>query len=368
MNDLSQASTLLESNAATESVAESVDMMQNLSVGEKLSSTRQQKSWSVQYVAEQLKLSQGQILALEANQFESLPKLVIVRGFVRAYAKLLKIDADSLIALLPKDATPMQLETSLRPALSTPFVDSRLSLLGHHDNNRRYIIGAIFLVLLVVVFLLVQRTEFGKNLIAMFHTPASQSVTSDIALNHGVVDAEIASTTASVATTSANLPRSDSVAMPSLPSVEGVAASTANSDDKSMPSAELQENSIAATPTPAVKASASVAAVDAPQLNNQALAQAASKAVTAVVSPAAVADGNVLVFKFRENSWIQVKTETGTVLSSHLAKAGTEESFSVKQALSVRIGNAAGVDATLRGQTLTISSERGSNVANLVVK
>lgn len=358
MNDLSRASTLLESNDA----AESIDVMQNLSVGERLSSSREQKGWSVQYVAEQLKLSQGQILALESNQFELLPKLVIVRGFVRAYAKLLKIDADSLIALLPKDASPMQLETSLRPALSTPFVDSRLSLLGHHDNNRRYIVGAICLVLLVGIFLLVQRTEFGKNLIAKFHAPAAQSVTSEVALNQNVVNTEIASATASVAAANANLPRSDNVAMPSLPNAESVVAPTVNADDQRVVGGETQEN-LAATPiarTPAVAASSA----DATQLANPNPAQAASKAALS----AAAGDNNVLVLKFRENSWIQVKTETGTVLSSHLAKAGTEESFSVKQALSVRIGNAAGVDASLRGQTLTISSERGSNVANLVVK
>ncbi|MFC0348438.1 helix-turn-helix domain-containing protein [Undibacterium danionis] len=359
MNDLSRASTLLESNDATESI----EVMQNLSVGERLSSSRGQKGWSVQYVAEQLKLSQGQILALESNQFELLPKLVIVRGFVRAYAKLLKIDADSLIALLPKDASPMQLETSLRPALSTPFVDSRLSLLGHHDNNRRYIVGAICLVLLVGIFLLVQRTEFGRNLIAQFHAPAAQSVTPEVAPNQNVVDTEIASATASVAAANANLPRSDNVAMPSLPSVEPVAAPTVSADEQRVVAGETQENlaaAVTAARTPVVAASSA----DVTQLANPNSAQAASKAALS----AAAGDNNVLVLKFRENSWIQVKTETGTVLSSRLAKAGTEESFSVKQALSVRIGNAAGVDASLRGQTLTISSERGSNVANLVVK
>jgi cytoskeleton protein RodZ len=352
MNDLSQVSTLVEGSDATESVM----VLQNLSVGERLAASRQQKSWSIQYVADQLKLSQGQILALESDKFELLPKLVIVRGFVRAYAKLLKIDADNLIASLPKDITPTQLETSLRPALSTPFVDSRLSLLGHHDNNRRYIVGAIFLVLLVAIFLIVQRTDFGKKLITMFQSPVGEQLASDVSVEPGamVVEAGNASATVSAKGTDMQKMESAPVSMPALQGVEVVASPTISSEDKSLTSSEPQEKLSAPVPT-----AKNVAPIDAATSNN---------AANAVATAAVAADSNVIVLKFRENSWIQVKTETGTVLSSHLAKAGTEESFSVKQSLLIRIGNVAGVDAILRGQALTISSERGSNVANLVVK
>jgi cytoskeleton protein RodZ len=82
MSDLSQVSALVESKDASESI----EVLQDMSVGQRLSISRQEKAWSVQYVADQLKLSQGQILALESNKFDALPKLVIVRGFVRAYA------------------------------------------------------------------------------------------------------------------------------------------------------------------------------------------------------------------------------------------------------------------------------------------
>jgi cytoskeleton protein RodZ len=357
MNDLSQASTLAEGNEAPELSK----MLRDFSVGERLSSSRQEKNWSVQYVAEQLKLSQGQIVALESNQFESLPKLVIVRGFVRAYAKLLKIDADSLIALLPKEVSPMQLETSLRPALSTPFVDSRLSLLGHHDNNRRYIVGAIFLVLLVAIFLIVQRTEFGKNLINMFRSPVSEQSGQDVTIKPVLPGLEVQNASATVDT---NLPKlqNSTGSMPALVGADNAAPPIANTESRNLASVALQENHSTAVPAEKV-----LAPVDAAVSSSGINAGSGSKLVASPVAGLAT-DTEVLVFKFRENSWIQVKTEGGTVLSSHLARAGTEESFSVKQSLLVRIGNAAGVDATLRGQALTISSERGSNVANLVVK
>ena len=72
--------------------------------------------------------------------------------------------------------------------------------------------------------------------------------------------------------------------------------------------------------------------------------------------------------KFRQDSWIQVRKENGVIVTSHLAKAGTEEVFSVKELLQVRIGNATGVEGILRGAPLEILAEKGSNVVNLNVK
>nr|WP_314859831.1 RodZ domain-containing protein [uncultured Undibacterium sp.] len=346
MNDLSQVSTLVEEDDAPESI----NVIPDMSVGGRLSAGRQQKNWSIQHVADQLKLSQGQILALESNQFEQLPKLVIVRGFVRAYAKLLKIDGDNLIALLPRDREPMQLETSLRPALSTPFVDSRLSLLGHHDNNRRYIIGAIFLIVLVVIFLVAQKTEFGKNFIGKFQVSSNTQSGSDELVKPAAMQQEIAVPIDPVANSNSAKVESTATPMPTLQGSEVVPASGVQAEEKSVLPLEAQDKQEIANLTPKT-----VIATDASK---------SALGATPVANPGA----DNVVFKFRENSWIQVKTEGGAILIARLAKAGTEESFSVKQGLQVRIGNAAGVDALLRGQPLTISSERGSNVANFTVK
>lgn len=321
-----------------EKIMESDNANVAMTTGEQLAAARQAKNWTVQFVAEQLKLSQVQIVALEANNFDALPKMVIVRGFVRAYAKLLKINGDGLVASLPKDLEPVQLEASLRPALSTPFVDSRLSLQGQNDNNRRYIIGAVVLVIVVGVFLLVQATDFGKNFQAIFEkkeTPVTEAVITQPSLP------EAASVSESVAQTQ---PMAEQSAATNVVPVTSDAAL----NDKSPQAAETVVASDAKVGLASVGAEARTAANEVP-LSLPPLTE-------------------LFIVKFRQDSWIQVKTESGTILSSHLAKAGTEESFSVKQALNVKIGNAAGVEALLRGQPLSISSERGNNVANLVVK
>ncbi len=330
MNDAMQA-------VATESQEEKVELNQvhlAATAGAQLAAARQSKNWTIAFVADQLKLSQAQIVALESDNFAALPKMVIVRGFVRAYAKLLKIEADGLVALLPKDVEPVQLEAALRPALSTPFVDSRLSLQGNHDNNRRYIIGAIILVLIVGLFLLLQATEFGKNFQSLMGNKAVSNPELD-ASKSPVVEPAVDNNSAEKVSAITNLdaPAAQNIVQnPIDKTVEVLAASPAS-------------QTIAAT-TDVVAASSVTGA-----------------------EPVSLPPANELfVLKFRQDSWIQVKTESGTILSSHLARAGTEEAFSVKQSLYVKLGNAAGVDAVLRGAPFTISSERGNNVANLVVK
>ena len=317
-------------------------------VGEQLAALRKQKNWSIQQVAEQLKLSQGQIAAIESNQFSSLPQMVIVRGFVRAYAKLLKIDADPLIAMLPQESAPVELEASLRPALSTPFVDSRLSLLGHHDNNRKYIIGAVAIVILVGVFLLLQRTQYVHEISTWFNRSAqSSSGTSASTINTITAEA-----------TNPSKPAISEVKAEVLP----VVASTASISNRNV----SDEHNIAVDTTPAT---IELSAASKPQIAEVKTTSTADVLHNGTVQRASGASGNTqFILKFRENSWVQVKKENGAILSSHLAKAGTEESFDVTDALMVKIGNVAGVEVELRGEPMKIPTAKGNNVASFLVK
>ena len=54
--------------------------------GKTLQSQREAMGWSVEQVADQLKLAPRQVVALEAGDYASLPSPAVTRGFVRAYA------------------------------------------------------------------------------------------------------------------------------------------------------------------------------------------------------------------------------------------------------------------------------------------
>ena len=66
-------------------------------VGEELARARAARGLSVGDVALQLKFAPRQIEALEQERFELLPPGTFSRGMVRAYARLLKLDAEPLV-------------------------------------------------------------------------------------------------------------------------------------------------------------------------------------------------------------------------------------------------------------------------------
>ncbi|MFZ6844864.1 helix-turn-helix domain-containing protein [Undibacterium sp. RuTC16W] len=317
--------------------------------GAMLTTARLQKDWTVQQVAEQLKLSARQIVALEANQFDTLPKMVIVRGFIRSYAKLLKIDAEPILAKLPQESAAAADFPHLRPALTTPFLESKLPLMGRQDpTNSKYIWGAVVLAILAAGFFAVQKFEHA-GLIQKLLSHQLTTVPETVASN--------ASDSTEVTTVLPVLP----IRVSAEKNVEVAVSAVDKEPEISRPASvpELIATNPAMVPqtvaqaTPLVASAASQPALPAPVANNSAALEQSA---------------NLMKFKFRQDSWIQIKRENGTVITSHLAKAGTEESFDVKEALQIKIGNAAGVDGTLRGTSLNIAATKESNVINLNVK
>lgn len=87
-------------NEARESAvpdAATVPAASAISPGAALAAARRAQNLSVDEVARQLRLSVAQVQAIEADAHERLPAPVFVRGFIRNYARLLRMDADALL-------------------------------------------------------------------------------------------------------------------------------------------------------------------------------------------------------------------------------------------------------------------------------
>ena len=70
----------------------------NLSPGEQLRNARQGYRWSVEDVAANLNLTVDMVRALESGDTEVLPGPTFVRGYLRAYARLMEIDESTVLA------------------------------------------------------------------------------------------------------------------------------------------------------------------------------------------------------------------------------------------------------------------------------
>lgn len=88
--------------------------------GAVLAAARAAQNLTLADVARQLKLSVHQVAALEADEFERLPGPVFVRGFVRNYARLLKMDPDRILGMMC-DASGADLPTEMPTVRGVPF-------------------------------------------------------------------------------------------------------------------------------------------------------------------------------------------------------------------------------------------------------
>ena len=111
------------------------------SPGAHLAAGRQASSWSVEQVAAQLKLAPRQVLALEKDDYAALPEAAIVKGFTRAYAKLLKLDPEPILALLAKD-----LENKKIPDHSKTVASKTQNLSKPGGQNRPFPLALVLLL------------------------------------------------------------------------------------------------------------------------------------------------------------------------------------------------------------------------------
>lgn len=112
-----------------------------------LAAAREGCALSVADVARQLKLSSWQVEALEADDYRRLPGAVFVRGFIRNYARLVKLDAAPLLAGAEQRLPPAtQAAPKTPPSANIPFPT------GREFRWSKYAIMALLLLAPVVIF------------------------------------------------------------------------------------------------------------------------------------------------------------------------------------------------------------------------
>jgi cytoskeleton protein RodZ len=127
-------------------------------VGERLRAAREALGLDVEAVAASLKLSKRQIDALEAGDWSKLPGNTFIRGFVRNYARVVKLDAAALLEDL--DAPP-----PTAPRLDLPQNTSAVLPQSGQAQKRDYaaVLGGIVLVTIAVVAYYVVPPDFWQS-------------------------------------------------------------------------------------------------------------------------------------------------------------------------------------------------------------
>lgn len=295
---------------------------------------RQEKGLDVDDVARSLKLAQRQIVALEADDYTALPGMVITRGFIRSYAKLLDMDAAPLLAALPKEDVTSFQESAPR-VLSAPFEESKLPLRSE-SGVKKIVLWSVagIAALAVLYFVFVNHDWIGRVPGMPWHS--SEEVQESVDAPQAAEPA-VTATEGKVATLSLPTPVVNQV-----------------SDVASAPDASATKPMVPVAPPLVSVPAVPVTPVVSDDKDGSRLRVSQSK--------------DLLRLEFKEDSWIEIRRESdGSLIFSRLLQAGTTESFDVSEPVQLVVGNASGVAATLRGQTLTLPVSK-NNVSRLSVK
>lgn len=308
------------------------------SPGTQLAARREALGLTVERVAEQLKMTPRQIMAIEADNYVALHGKAIYRGFVRAYAKVLRMESDALVAMIPGDAAiPINLTPASRNVLAS-FSETRFPAIGRRNYQSKWMMIAIALLALLIGVLVVQKMGWMPPL------PQLTSLRGD------------SKSAESSAPASSDKP--DSAA-------SAIASSKEKTKQIDLPIVDVSSQ---LSSTPVVASSAAVIPA-APASTEAATVEPATPESAVAPQVAAVADvGNMLVLQCREESWVEVRRTNGSVLFSGRIPAGTTESIEISEPVQLTLGNGPGVDATLRGASLVFKSEAGSKVVRLNLK
>ena len=298
--------------------------------GAQLKAQREALGWPVEQVADQLKLAPRQVIALEAGDMAALPNLAVVRGFVRAYAKVVRLDAAPLVAMIEVHPAPAQDPAApVRREISATFSESRFPSMTQRSSNQTplWIAGAVAVVV---------AAAFGAYKLG--YVPAS------LVSSHA--EKETAHADVGPVETTLIKPGQDltPVQTPSVPLI-------------SVPPPPGND-----TPTGAPAAAVASAPVAAP---------AVEPATTAAVTPpaAAVAVGaNTLVLKVEQDSWVEIRRPGSTPLISRMVKAGSTETFDITGPATLVVGKPGVVQATLRGAKLDLPTVAGGTISRVSIK
>ena len=276
---------------------------------------REAAGLSLDAVAQQLKLAPRQVTALEEDDFARLPGRTFVRGFVRNYARLVRIDAQTVLAALA-DAHAS--------ALDSPALHSTAPTIGELPTSEHAKPGwtrwAIPLTL-VAIIAAAAVYEFSRSRGDTQHAPAKAPAEAEHAQN---------------ATPAAAAPPAPALDTP------------------------------LANPVGAASGSSRSAVTDAAD-GTTGRAATAEPAAAGTVPESAPAPGDVtLVLTYRDSSWTEVKAAGGRMLVSQMIAAGQVRSVSGTPPFDITIGNAGDVSLEYRGKVVDLAPYTRKNVARLV--
>lgn len=305
-------------------------------IGDRLAQARQDQRFSLEDVSARLKVAAHKLAAIEQGDVAALPDVTFAKGVMRAYARMLQVDIDALLARFHAQAVPV-VEIGMRRegGLNESFDDR--NRFGSGGSGGRW----IWLALVVAV--IGGGVLFGLDHFKQWMEARKENLTAPPAAEATVQGGEPGTVTAA------------------LPPV--MAASDAPAPSEALPASGP---AVVAPAAPASAGIAASAAAPAPAMPASAAPAAAAPAATAVST--AVAGTGELRIRFASDTWYEIRDRGGKVVLGGTARAGQDLSGGGTPPYKIVIGNVKGVESLTRnGTPVDLQSANRNNVARLTL-
>lgn len=280
-------------------------------LGQLLREARERKGVSLAEVEEATKIRQKYLIALEEGDYEKLPPGVYVRGFLRALAAYLGLDAQELIALygqeVPHEAVPSPTPFLSQPLTRTPLVTPDL------------LVGIVLFLAVGVLGAWVFR-EYILPLAQVTPTPTPTS------------PAETSTSGSAALTVEAPVEPPTAQASVEPPTPEPTAEATATSPPPTSIATPIPPPTTTPPPTP-----------------------------TSPLTQTPAPQGITLQVEVTQRSWLRIVVDGQTAFEGVLDRGATR-TWRGREEIVMRCGNAGGVTVTVNGQPQGVLGDPGEVV------
>lgn len=284
----------------------------DMTPGRALAAARMAQNLSILDVARQLRLTPAQVEALEAGAFDRLPGPVFARGFMRNYARLLRMDPERLLQAAAQElpATVAHVATPSSREIPFPGTEPR--------HWPRYAAAMVVIV-------------GGLAAYEFYWSDSRQAMTTTV--------------TSPGTATAVQQPN-----VPPPPAAAGAATAL-----QSPPAEETREAPpVAQEGTPAAQIAA----------DGKSDAAAAPSAANGATTPGM----GRIVLVFEKESWVQIRDRNGRTIFLKHNQPGTEQQVSGLPPVTLVIGNAHGVRLTYNDRPVDLSRHAKNDVARLTLE
>ncbi|OTA15254.1 cytoskeletal protein RodZ [Xenorhabdus vietnamensis] len=314
----------------------------NLTIGQILRQAREKHELSQQTVADRLCLKLSTVRDIEEDNIPSSISPTFLRGYIRAYAKLVQVPESEILSTLDKQMPSKAIKTSPMQSFSA-------------GKKRKKRDGWLMKITWIVIILLLGMTVlwWWQNY------GAQQTELSSMSEQYSTKDAQV------TASEKAPTIGKNNESVP-LKEKQSVAASQGNVSQEKTSPAEASDTAVSSmapvssTPKtvslPVNKPATNTTTENSTSSANTEMDHSVASTSLVDVSDISAVNNNGLIVNFKGRSWLEIRNAKGNVLYSGIKNKGDSLKFSGESIYSLTIGVPAEVEVLFKGKPVDLSS------------